>query len=445
MTAAALFIISLAVNSTAFTFRESHPSALFPYIRAVPESAVAGRYVNPAYLPGGPALFLDMAYSRPYGLEGLHAGSVHGGGATRRLGGMLAWRGFGIDEYREESAEASAAMAPAFWLRAGATVSAERLIIQTDQASLRETQWDIGASAVLSPFPWIEAGFRQEHIRSLADRAGRDLHFPEWSAGAALRPARGFAASWNITREYFGLVNTLAVSANLLDCLSVSGGYSRETSSLAGSVILIVGGMMISYGLRYHGYLGATHSFGAAFVLGMPAPDEISYHRRIIRRAPPGTDPRAVDLATCTADELLEVPGMERPVAERLVKYRAVMGPLGRRALIQMGVTAAEFRAMEPHIKNLAPDEDRREKFRDRKKKKQAGGHGNTGLPFRSNENRRALFQALVREGVKAASALRVAEIARGIDRNALDKKIGGLPFLSDEEKKAARRACAAH
>jgi hypothetical protein len=446
MTAALLLIIGLAVNSTAFTYREGHPSALFPYGRAVSESSVTGLYLNPAYLPGAPDLFLDMAYSRPYGLEGLHAGSVHGGGASRRAGGLLSWSGFGIEEYREETAEAAAGLAPAGWFRAGCGIGLTRLAIATDEAAFRADIWDARFSAVISPFPWLEAGFQQENIRSLFDAAGEDLHFPSWSAGAAIRPVRGFGASWNITRTFFRDINTLAFSANLLECLSVSAGYSRETASIAGAVIIVLNGMMISYGLRYHSYLGATHSFGVSAALGMAPLEEISYAMKTYRPAPPGKARPAVDLKACTADELCAIPGMDRPVAERIVKYRAIMGPLGRKSLIQMGITPGEFRAMEPYLANLAPDDNGAGKFRGRLKKT-TGGRGalkKDARPYFSNENRRALFQALVREGVKAGSALRVAEIARDLGKGGLDKKIDGLAFLSDDEKKAAHRACGA-
>lgn len=442
MIPAAFFIVMLGVNSTAFSYREGHPAALFPYTRAVSENRLSERYISPAGLPGGPSFFLDMAYSQPYGLEGLHAGSAHGGVSSNRAGGMLSWSGFGIEEYREDTAEASAGIAPNGWFRAGAGLSFSRLLISTDEAAIEEKHFDLRLSAVVSPFPWIEAGFQQENARSLFNAEGEDLHFPAWSAGVALRPVRGFGASWNITSTFFGAVNTLSVSANLLECLLITGGYSRETNSIAGAVILVIRGMMISYGLRYHSYLGATHSLGATVTMGMAPPEEINYNSRIIHRAFPAPEVRTIDLKDCTVDELCEAPGMERPLAERLVKFRAIMGPLSRKAMIQMGATSGEFRIMEPHFKNLAPDDEAGKKFRDKFKKKTAAVK--SALPFASNENRKALFRSLVSEGVKAGSALRITEIARNLGRNVLDKKIDGLTYLSADEKKAAHRACGA-
>ena len=204
--------------------------------------------------------------------------------------------------------------------------------------------------------------------------------------------------------------------------------------------------MMISYGLRYHSYLGATHSLGVSVTLGMAPLEEISYAMKTYRRPPAGNARPAVDLKACTADELCEIPGIERPVAERLVKYRELMGPLGRKSMIQMGITPREFREMEPYLANLAPDDASAEKFRDKFRKKTAGRGTmrKDAHPYLSNENRRLLFQALVREGVKAGSALRIAEIARNLGKGGLDKKIDGLVFLSDDEKKAAHRTCGA-
>ncbi len=61
----------------------------------------------------------------------------------------------------------------------------------------------------------LRAGFVQENIRSALDDSDGLVH-PSWSAGLAVMPSRGMSIAWNLNREYYGLINSVSLSANLL-------------------------------------------------------------------------------------------------------------------------------------------------------------------------------------------------------------------------------------
>ncbi len=442
MIAVILLIAAQGLNSTAFTYRDLHPAGLFPYERAVAECPVTGAFTGSSYLADAGPLHAAMSFSRPYSMEELHAGTAQVGGRAGNTGFTLIWTRFGAGGYTEDVLGAGAGVSFNGFLRIGGRAELSRLSIETEELNFTTTVADFSASAVASPFRWLDLGGLLENARSYFQQEGRDLHHPGWSAGIALKPARGIALTWNINETHFGTINTFAVSANLLENFSLRGGWSRETHSLAGAVVLILNNMMISYGLRHHGYLGATHHFGVAVSTSLPRMDELSYDVRRFRRAFPDLSAPVADLKTCTAEELRAATGMGLPESERIVKYREMFGPLSRKALTQMGLTGQELKAMEGRLKNIAPDNARPKwepKYGKGKKIRRK-----TDLPFYTREKRKKLFQNLVAGGVKAGSALRLAEMARDLERIKLVKHIGGLSFLSDEEKKAARRICSA-
>lgn len=436
-----MLVISLAVSSTAFTYRELHPSALFPYCRAAIESDIAQPLVNPAYLPEAPALFLDMNYARPYNLEGLSAASVYAGTSLNHFAALLSWNSFGIDEYKEDTIETSFGFKIGKYVTGGVASSISKLSIHTELVDFTEYFFNFRAGIVCAPFKWLELGYHQENIRSLFQEVARDIHYPAWSAGTVLRPASGFSFSWNINKTYFSYINTFAVSANLLKWLAMSGGYSRETNSFAGAVNILINGIVATYGLRYHSYLGATHSFAATLRYNAPPLEEISYSKP---RKNSCNEP--INLVSCNKEDL-EQAGIDTLIAERIIKYRETIGPLSKKSLIQMGLSTKEYRRLSHCFLNLASDtvalkNDVQEK-KSVSKKNNINKIPKANLPFRNAESRKLLFQKLVNEGVKASSALRLSELAKDLTRQKLIDSINDLTFLSDNEKKLAKKVCA--
>lgn len=437
---ATMMAISLAVTSTAFSYRELHPGALFPYYRAALENNVAKPFVNPAFIPECPSFFIDMNYARPYNLEGLSAASASAGASLNNFGGMLSWNSFGIDQYKEDTFEASIGYKVGNYLSLGVSPGISKLSIHAEPVDFTEYFLNVRAAAVISPFKWIVLAYHQENIRSLFLDEARDIHYPAWSAGTLIRPASGFSLSYNINKTYFSYINTFAASANLLKWLSVSGGYSRETSSLAGAVIILINGIAASYGLRYHSYLGTTHSFSVTLRYGAPPLEEINYSKP---RKSACKEP--INLARCTKEDL-EQAGIDGLVAERIIKYRETIGLLSRKSLIQMGLSSKEYRRLSPCFLNLAEDTALKKDERENKvkAKKKIDKNSKPDLPFRNAEARKLLFQKLIQEGVKASSALRISELAKDCTRQKLLDSINHLSFLNDSEKQAAKKVCAA-
>ncbi|MCX7679825.1 MAG: helix-hairpin-helix domain-containing protein [Spirochaetes bacterium] len=432
--------IWLSITSSAFTYRTMHPTLLFPYYRAALESDTARSLHNPAFLTQFCTFFIDMNYEKPYNLKEISAMSARAGFSLPFCGAMLTWNSFGIDEYKEETVEAS------FGYKIGkyATIlfapNISKLVIRTDLVDFNEYFVNYRGGISFFPFPLIEISYHQENIRSFFLKEGSDIHYPSWSVGIALRPTEGFSMSWNLNKTYFSYINTFAVSANLLKWLAVSGGYSRETSSIAGAATLFVDGIVVSYCIRYHSYLGTTHSFSATIRYGGMPLEEISYSKPI---KPSCNEP--INVKTCTSEDLQRI-GIAPPVAERIVKYRETVGPVTKKSLIQMGLTPKEYKRISHCLFNLTNDETSKpkntEKWNEQKWKKVRISY-KQNFPFRNAETRRLLFQKLVHEGVKASSALRISELAKDLTRKKLIETIEHLSFLSESEKIAARRACA--
>ncbi len=438
---ATMIAISVAVTSTAFTYRELHPAALFPYYRAAVENDIARVFVNPAYLPDSPLLFFNMNYAKPYSLEGLSAASLYAGTSLHDFGTLLSWNSFGIDEYKEDTCETSFGSKIGSFVSAGISTGISRLFIHTELVDFTEYFFNFRAGISCTPFSWLNLAFHQENIRSLFQENARDIHYPAWSAGTVLRPAPGLSVSWNINKTYFSYINSFAASANLLKWLSVSGGYSRETNTLAGSVNILVNGIAASYGLRYHSYLGTTHGFSVTLRYNAPALEEISYSKPL---KPPCNEP--INLAHCNKEDLARA-GIDELIAERIVKYRETIGPLSKKSLIQMGLSSKEYRRLSHCFLNLSDDEivSRKEEPKKKRvsKKNVFKKNPKPVLPYRNAETRKLLFHKLVQDGVKASSALRISELAKDLTRQKLVDSISQLPFLNDSEKQAAKKICA--
>jgi hypothetical protein len=438
---AAFLCITTVIASTAFSYRELHPAALFPYYRAAVESDIARAYVNPAELGGNPSFFIDMNYARPYGFEGLSASALYCSASSATQGALVAWQSFGIDEYREDVLETAYGCTIMKLFRVGAAASLSRLRVRNELVDFTDYLCNFRGGISFTPIEWISLAYHQENVRSIFAEEARDIHYPGWSAGIRVNPARGVSMSWNVNKTYFSYVNSFAISANILKYLSASGGYSRETATLAGAITVFVRGISASYGLRYHSYLGATHSFSVAYQYQSPPLEEIAYAKPR-KRSCEGI----INLASCNADDL-KAAGVAEHIAARIIAYREKIGPVSKRALIQMGLTTKEYKRLLPCLQQLADDgADGNKKLWEAKKEKietiKAHKKPLQEYPYRNAEARKLLFQKLLDAGVKASSSLRLCELAKDLTQQKLLDTIKHIDFLSEQEKTAARKAC---
>ncbi|MCU0845760.1 MAG: helix-hairpin-helix domain-containing protein [Spirochaetes bacterium] len=433
-----LFVILMVFQNppAAFEYRASSPAALFPFVRAVSDSALVNTG-NPAYIPLWNSFHFGASYARPYALEGLNTGTSHAGYSDGTNGIQGSYSLFGTGEYRERGFALDAGRLVHPRITAGVGVARHDLSIEADGYSRRHSLIDFTAAAIIMPFEWLHLGFIQENIRSALDDSD-GLMYPSWSTGVAVIPARGVSIAWNLNREYYGPINSFSLSANLLPRVGVRAGYARETSSFSGAVLFSLGRLIVSYGIRQHAYLGATHSVAITALSVDSFFEEIRYETLRRRRnfTPPA---RKIDINKCELEDLAEIPVLREGIPERIMKYRQMIGPVSRHALRQIGLEELEVNELMEHIEGLAEESDRNEKYR---RPPGTGRGAAASRPYASNEKRKELFTGLIHRGVPASVALRVADRARDLGRDELIREIAGMKDIPDHIKKAIISAC---
>ena len=448
MIKASLFILAvqICINS-AFTFRESGPAALFPYYTAAADDGTIFETFNPAYLPMTPAPYCTMTYSRPYSIRELEAGSARAGFTASRFGFQGGWCRFGIDEYREDTFEAMAGARITDGIFIGIGYCLYRQTIGTEDLSATTSLSDCRGAVAVTPFHWITVSILQENMYTLAAGRNSDLLYPATSGGVALRPVRGIAFIWNLNRDYYGFINTFAVSAHLLPCLSFRAGYSRETTSWGAAAAFAFGRVRFSYGLRYHSRLGSTHVFGATFT-GTPVPfTPVRYGTRFLRKYLPGKERKMekINIQIASAEELKSIQLLrEKPdIIHRIISFRSISGPVSEKALYQTGLSGSEIAQIKDHITGLAPDTPhRRTEARKKSSSVQRRRHRRDRETFYTLQRRRALFQRLLTAGIRSTTALRISEKAKTLTKQEFLSMVRRDTELDDDIKQKVIRAC---
>ncbi|HSV97381.1 MAG TPA: hypothetical protein VLM75_10670 [Spirochaetota bacterium] len=433
-----LLIVLMVLQNppAAFEYRANSPAALFPFVCAISDPALVNTG-NPAHIPLRNSFHFGISYARPYALEGLNAGTTHAGysDGTNGIEGLYSL--FGTDEYRERGFVLGAGRRLHPRMTAGVVVARHDLSIDADGYSRRHSLLDFTAAVIIMPFEWLHAGFIQENIRSAFDESD-GLVYPSWSAGAAVLPARGMTIAWNLNREYYGTINSVSLSANLLPRVGIRVGYAREISCFSGAVLFSLGRLVVSYGIRQHAYLGATHSVAVTALSADTFFEEIRYET--LRRRRNNTPPvRKIDINKCELEELAEIPVLREGIPERIIKYREMIGPVSRHALRQIGLEEREVNELMDHVEGLADDPGRKERY---SRSPGIGRDAQASRPFASNEKRKELFSRLVHRGVPASLALKIADRARDLGRDELIREIAGMKDVPEHIKKAITSAC---
>lgn len=436
-----LIVIAAQIcQPAAFTYRESAPQALFHYPVAVSDTSPLGNYSNPAYAALWRAAFCGIAYSKPYSIHELNAADARAGYARDGIAAQAAYHTFGIRHYTETICEGSIAYRPFQYLCAAMGVGHYRARIQTDELSHNETATGMTLSLLLMPCEWLHAGYIQNNPAGYTRSPSDEFLYPGWSAGIALRPLKGLFFTWNLTREYLGYINSFAVSAHLLPALSFRAGYSRETSSYAVACTTFIQHVAISYGIQYHGFLGATHSFSATVASRDLAFENLAYIKAPSRSTAAQRETPPLDIALCTQEDLMTIPVVTEETAGRIIAYREMIGPITFKALVQIGLTEKEAEIMRDYVYNLAPEPGERNPGHAgiRRTTKRAGKY-----PPVTIEKRRDLFQKLLRAGIPAATALHIADMARTRSKSEILKELDGMQGISPIQKKTIAETCA--
>ena len=442
MTALFLALVIARHQPAAFEYRENGPASLFNYSCAVSDGTPLSNLVNPAYLPLWDTLYLSTAYSKPYMLGDLHATGMFVGASTGRWGIQARWNSFGMDEYMEHTISGDVGLQILPMLSTGIGIDYFRLIVKTEELSTGLELTDIHGALLFMPFRWLHVGFLQEHALGLNDDARRDLLYPQSSLGVSLNPARGVSLSWNINKTYYGLLNTIGLSANLLPFLGFRAGYSRETSSWAAAVTILHRFILASYSMQYHSLLGATHSVTVTLSTRGLSLEEIQYTSIVKRRALSDPPKKCIDINNAPPEELLSIPGLGKDIVERIIKYREALGPLSPKALVQIGLSEREVEDLQDYACGLADDHDRRnraDRFEGDMGRNRAGGTFHAG----SVDRRREVFQKLLQAGIPAGTALRIAETARNKRKADIIEEVSRMSDLPAPIRRSIIDICA--
>ncbi|OHD66659.1 MAG: hypothetical protein A2176_05185 [Spirochaetes bacterium RBG_13_51_14] len=412
---------------SAFDYRETPPAALFPFCQAAADASLPDAISNPAYLPSIRYPYLHCSGGMPYTLDELYSSTIRIGYGTHGVGIQAVWNRFGFAQYLEHIVEGNIGYMPVKYVSIGAGVYYYNLTMDTVEISLSSHLVDGRASILVSPCRWIDLSFLQENIGSLLCPNRRDLLFPEWSAGAALRPVQGFTLLYNMNRTAVGYVNSISASANVLKYFSVKVGYAREANTYSASLCVLYRYVAASYGLKYHPHLGFTHSVGITLSTQDINIESLGYGPLMskIRKLHDG---RKIDINTCSYDDLLGVRGCDRHYTERIMKYRKTIGPLTRTGLLQIGMSEKEVNHMLEYITGLAPEDP----------DSGIGRRGGSDLECKQKR----LFRDLIELGLPAATALEIAELAVTGDYRTIQNRINSLPALDARKKKRAQELC---
>ena len=416
--------------TTAFTFQESVPSSLFPYQCAVYDNAPFTAVLNPAYLPFYKTAYAGVSYHNPYSIDGLNSSGARAGVGFSSMAVSASWQRFGIKEYGEDIFSGLYGAALTRWLNVGAHIKYQRGFISTDELYETFSLCDGGLSLLWMPCRYVAAGVFQDNMYTLYDRSRRETLFPETGLGLIVQPADGISASYNINRQRFSYVQTFSASAHILRELVLSGGYSPQTSSFACSVTVIYRNFNVSYGLRYHSYLGATHSFGLTLSLDHVYAVPVNY-KAAPRRYAHQDKATKINLSTCSYDELKKSGIMREEIAARLIKYRSTVGPLTETALFQAGCNMDELRAVRESCSGIEFSRDKKPKQRIIKS---SAAH--------TAAVRKDIFTALVKGGVTASVAMKIADLAKTKTKSELIAAIGASKEFSVQDKSRAVLIC---
>lgn len=422
-----IILYSLLVFHGAFEYKSGNPGSLFPWQIAVHDCTSPAVMGTPALLPLADGLLLNSSAGRPYSEEALSTGSLTVQYGYGGYGLQGSWNSFGADFYREHTFSLMGGYSILPFLQAGISGNIYMLKIDTDELSLDEKYADTDIAFIITPFPWISGAFIQKGVISLFSRQNSSVIYPERSAGILLKPGRGFSLAWNITDTAAGKVNTFAATINPAPFFSISGGYCRENSSLAASFGVSAAELLVSYGLRFHPFLGYTHSLGITFALNLQI-ESLDYGKPLFRR-----NKKRINIKSASPDDLKEIDGLTALSAERVILYREKIGPVNEKALVQIGLTGEEIKNFESSVYGLERSGNNRGKEKEYKK-------------FRKKAPRRERikhkFRSLISGGIKAYTAITYSELSESAERELFYRKLNDDSSLTDEQKKFIKTTC---
>jgi hypothetical protein len=411
----------------AFEYRTGSPDSLFPLQSAIHDYTTPVVMMTPALLPFADGLLLNSSAGRPYSEEILSTAGTAIQYGSDGYGVQTSWDTFGSDFYREHIFSLKAGYSIFSFLHTGISENLYILKITADELSLERKEADTDLAVLLTPFPWLNAAFIQTGIATLISKENEDIIYPERSAGILIKPGSGFSLSWNITDTVADRANIFSAAINPVSFFSVKGGYCRENSSFAASFGILAQKFFVSYGLRYHPYLGYTHSVGITYTPD-PQIETLNYGKPLFSSAE-----KKINIKTAGLDDLKNINGLSEKSAERIISFREKIGPVTEKSLMQIGLTGEEIGVFEDNVYGLERASRNKEGSKDYKKFRKR--------PPR-NERIKLKFRKLIDRGIPAFTAITYSELSEKDDNAPFHNRLQNDGALSWEQKKLIEKVC---
>ena len=425
-----IVITTLLVHVAAFEYKDSTPEVLYPQQTAVISYDNPGAITNPAYLPLQKNSYISLSAAKPYGLEELQTSTCKTGIHFNGHAYQFSWNNFGMKEYQENIFQFNSGYKLYNGLFFGSSLNYYNLKIQTELISFETNVYDLSIAALAIPFQWLHISLLQRNIYSLFDHDRKDLLFPELTAGIGLIPFKGSNVSWNISRSYFGYTNSISAGFNILQSFSIKGGYSFETTTYAAAISFSYRHILFSYGFKYHPYLGNTHTVGTTISLHTVEYANIKYSRRKIN---PRNKIKKIHLNKCSISELKSIPVLSEKHASRIIRYRKIIGSIGKKGLMQIGMKQKDINQLMIYSYGLK--KPYKKKYKKRKK------FTNYKLRRILHERKKQIFGKLLVIGVPAYYALKIAQYTIQKNKAAVTKTINSLS-LNESQRQMVKTLC---
>ena len=262
-----LLILTGMFCQSAFEYKTGDPESLFPHHTAIHDYTTPVVMRTSALLPFADGFLFNSYAGRPYSGENIASrGSTIQYGAEK-YGIQISWNMFGADFYMENICSLCAGYTIFSFLHAGISENLYTLKINMSGLSENRKFTDTDISLLFTPFPWLNAAFTQTGIATLIKNRNSETIYPERSTGILIKPGKGFSLIWNITDTAVEKVNSFETIVNPTSFFSIKGGYCMEKSSFTTTFGILVKKFFVSYGLKYHPYLGYSHSIGISYAM----------------------------------------------------------------------------------------------------------------------------------------------------------------------------------
>lgn len=423
---------------SSFEYSPVGASKLFPVTEAALEYTVPGRADRACYAVLSPSPSLGFSFEQPYSLKDLMAGTTVFTMPAGNLGFMVSWAHFGMEGYRENTVRGGAGYTFGKIFTTGIDAAWCNLGIDIDSITVEKNYFDLQWSAVLSLFSLMDLSFTLENIRAMIDDESDSFLQPRWSGGIRFVPVRGFSLIWNISKSSGTLLNTISATAHILPAFSLSMGYVRESTSCSAAAVLLYGHVSSSYCLKFHPYLGATHSFSVTLLYDHITLPSLQFDSMKSPSSQRKKSREKVNINTCTLEELTGIPVANEVFAERIYKYRQLIGPVSEKSLYQIGMNSADINELHEYAHGFAREE-----------KNDDGGdnRGNKGKKYAQkglyHEERRRMFVQLIDAGISPLVSLKITERAKEGGLVAVSRYLNEAGELNDGDKEKVRKICA--